>query len=95
MRIVTGTGSGVFTVVKITATSVSPNALGQGATNQNVSLVGTNFVNGATVSGSGPSIAGITLNSQTFVDSSHITLNVSVAANTVIIVDSSTSSSAK
>jgi hypothetical protein len=86
----TGTGSGVFTVAKITVTSISPTALGQGATNQNVSIVGTNFVNGATFSGSGPSVGGITLNSTTFVDSSHITVNVSIAANAPTGVNSLT-----
>jgi quinohemoprotein amine dehydrogenase alpha subunit-like protein len=71
-------------------TSISPTALGQGATNQNVSIVGTNFVNGATFSGSGPSVGGITLNSTTFVDSSHITVNVSIAANAPTGVNSLT-----
>jgi hypothetical protein len=59
-----------------TVTSTSPSSLAQGATSQNVSVVGSNFLSGASVSFSG---TGITVNSTAFVDASHLTANVTVS----------------
>jgi hypothetical protein len=59
-----------------TVTSTSPPSVAQGATSQNVGVVGTNFLSGASVSFSG---TGITVNSTAFVDASHLTANVTVS----------------
>ena len=72
------TSTAAFTVnAKPTITSFSPASLGQGATSQTVTMVGTLFSSGpplgATVSGSG-----ITVNSTTVTDSTHISLNLSL-----------------
>ncbi len=64
-----------------TVTSTAPSSLGQGAASQNVTVTGTNFVSGAAASFSG---TGITVNSTSFVDSSHVTANVSVATSATI-----------
>jgi len=61
-----------------TVSSTSPSSLGQGAANQNVTVNGSNFVSGASVSFSG---TGITVNSTAFVDAGHLTANVSVSAS--------------
>jgi large repetitive protein len=58
--------------------SVSPNALAQGATSKNVTVSGANFAAGAAVSFSG---GGIAVNSTTFVDSSTVIANVTIAGN--------------
>jgi hypothetical protein len=63
-----------------TVTSTSPSALAQGATGQNVTVTGTNFVSGATVSLSG---SGVTVNSTTFVSSTQLTANLTVASTAV------------
>jgi trimeric autotransporter adhesin len=73
----TGTCSGCFTVnTGPTVTSVSPSSVAHSST-QNVTVNGTNFASGATVSFSG----GVTVNSVTFVDSSHLTVNVTTGGN--------------
>ena len=55
------------------ATSTSPSALGQGVSNFDVTVLGSGFLPTDTVSFS-PS-TGITINSTTFVDTGHITVN--------------------
>jgi len=72
----TGSCTGCFTVGTTTVTSVSPSARGQGATNQNLTITGTNFVSGSQVSFSG---TGITLNSTTFISTSMLTVNIDVS----------------
>jgi len=57
------------------ASSASPSGAPQGTTNKNISIIGSNFFPGATVTFSG---TGITVNSTTFVDSSHLTANISI-----------------
>jgi Tfp pilus assembly protein PilV len=72
------TFTNAFTVnIRPTVASTSPSSRGQGATNQNVTVTGSNFVNGAQASFSG---AGITVNSTTFVDASTLTANITIAA---------------
>ena len=74
----TGSCTGCFTVNAAPAvTSTSPSSRGQGATSQNVTVTGTNFVSGATVTLSG---SGITVNSTTFVSATQLTANLTVAA---------------
>src|SRR6266511_3770363 len=66
------------TVVAPTVTSVNPSFRGQGATNQNVAITGTNYQSGATASFSG---TGITVNSTTFNSATQVTANITVAGN--------------
>ncbi len=74
-----GTCTGCFTVVAgPTVTSTNPSSRGQGATNQNIAITGTNFANGAIASFSG---TGITVNSTTFNSSTQVTANITVAGN--------------
>ena len=61
-----------------TITGISPASRGQSATNQNLTLTGTNFVNGAVVTFAN---SGITVNSTTFNSATSLTVNVTVAAN--------------
>jgi prepilin-type N-terminal cleavage/methylation domain-containing protein len=61
-----------------TVTSTNPNSRGQGATNQNVTINGTGFVNGAVASFSG---TGISVNSTTWVSATRLTASITVAAN--------------
>ncbi len=71
-----GTGTGVFTVnAKPTVTSTTPNSLFLGSTNQDVTVTGTGFVNGAAAVFSG---TGITVNSTTFVSATSLTANISI-----------------
>ena len=73
-----GTGTGVFTVNAApapTVTSTSPNSAGQGTNNLNVTINGTNFLNGATAAFSG---TGITVNSTTFNSAISLTANISI-----------------
>jgi len=76
------TCSACFTVIlpAPTATSVSPTT-GEAGTTINVTVTGTNFVSGATVSFSG---TGITVNTNTFVDSSHVTANVTISSSATL-----------
>ncbi len=75
------TGTNVFTVnAAPTVTSTSPSSLDQGATGQNVSIVGTGFDSGASLAASF-SGTGITVNSTTFVDSSHVTANITISGS--------------
>ncbi|MEX2555257.1 MAG: hypothetical protein WEB06_06465 [Actinomycetota bacterium] len=60
-----------------TATSVSPNDLGQGATDVDLTVTGTGFQDGATVAFSG---TGITVNDVTFVGPTTLTVNVTVSS---------------
>ena len=61
-----------------TITGISPASRGQSATNQNLTLTGTNFVNGAVVTFAN---SGVTVNSTTFNSATSLTVNVTVAAN--------------
>ncbi len=73
-----GVATNVFTVNgPPTVTSTNPPTLGQGATNQSITISGTNFVSGATVafSGTGISVNSVIVNSPTT-----ITANISIAA---------------
>ncbi|MBV8960543.1 MAG: IPT/TIG domain-containing protein, partial [Actinobacteria bacterium] len=66
---------GAFTVTKApTVTGTSPNSAGQGTTNKDVVINGSDFQNPANVS-FGP---GVTVNKITVTDSTHITANISV-----------------
>jgi hypothetical protein len=76
----TGFGSGTctncFTVnTRPGAFTLSPTSRGQGATNQNITITGSTFVSGATVSFSG---TGITVNSVTFNSATSLTANISI-----------------
>lgn len=62
-----------------TVTSTSPNSLPQGAANQTVTITGTNFLSGATVSFND---ANITTGTVTVVNSTTITVPVTIAAAT-------------
>jgi len=73
------TCAGCFTVnAGPTVTSLSPNAVGQGVTDQDVTVTGTGFVNGATVAFSG---TGITVNLVTFGSATSLTVNIDVASD--------------
>jgi hypothetical protein len=62
-----------------TVTSTSPSSRGQGATNQNVVINGTGFVNGAALDSSF-SGTGITVNSTTYNSATSVTANITIAA---------------
>lgn len=75
----TNGSASVFTVVSASSPTIAtatPSILGQGATSVNVAITGTNFNATSTVSDG----AGVTVNSTTFVDSTHLTANISVLA---------------
>jgi hypothetical protein len=59
-------------------TSVSPTALGQGASNAKVTIKGSNFLSGASVSVSG---TGVTVSSLTITSATKIAVHFSVASN--------------
>jgi hypothetical protein len=61
-----------------TLTSATPNSLAQGATSQNIALVGTNFASGQVAQFSN---GGITVNSTTINSSTSITANVTVSGS--------------
>ena len=69
-----------------TVTSLNPSTGDRGATNESVSVTGTNFVNGSqlasTIAHSGDS--GVTVNSTTYVSSTSLTVNVTVASNATV-----------
>ncbi|MBD3182185.1 T9SS type A sorting domain-containing protein [Candidatus Poribacteria bacterium] len=67
--------------VTITVTNVTPSVLTRGAENKNLTIAGSNFANGATVSFSGQ---GIDINSTSFVNSTQLTVNVDVADNAAV-----------
>jgi hypothetical protein len=83
----TGFGSATctscFTVAAAPGATITlnPNNRGQGATNQNVTVTGSNFQSGATVAFSG---TGITVNSTTFVSATQLTVNLSVATTATV-----------
>ncbi len=60
-----------------TITSSSPTSLARGTSNATVHVVGTNFLKGVKAKFSG---TGVTVNSTTLVDASHLTLSVTVAS---------------
>src|SRR5439155_21414467 len=74
--------SNCFTVTAAapTVTSTSPDHKPQGVTTT-VSVIGTNFFPGAVASFSG---TGITVNSTTFVDTSHVTANITISATATV-----------
>ena len=64
-----------------TITSLNPATRGQGATNENIVITGANFGSGTWANSSVTfSGAGITVNSVSRTDSTHLTVNISVAA---------------
>jgi CSLREA domain-containing protein len=67
----------------VTVTSLSPRALGQGATNRDVKVNGSGFAGGSTVAFSG---AGITVKSVVFTSATVLTVKISVAANAAVAV---------
>jgi prepilin-type N-terminal cleavage/methylation domain-containing protein len=77
-----GGGGGTTIGMNPVVTSTSPNTRGQGAVNQNITINGGNFQDGPSLASDfGP---GITVNSTTFVDSTHLTANISVAGNATL-----------
>ncbi|GFO53604.1 hypothetical protein GMSM_06110 [Geomonas sp. Red276] len=67
-----------------TVSTVSPSTLGQGATSVNVTLTGTNFVNGGTPATStavGVSGSGVTVNSVTVNSATSLTANLSISSS--------------
>ena len=64
-----------------TVTSANPSTLGQGATNQDVDITGTNFANGAQVAFSG---AGITVGIVVVNSSTSITATISISGSAAI-----------
>jgi hypothetical protein len=85
---VTGNYNAVYhaadvTIVALQApkvTSVSPNARGQGAKTK-VTVTGSHFVSGATVTFSA---AGITVNSVTFVNATHLSVTITVSSTATV-----------
>jgi hypothetical protein len=78
----TATSGSIFTVnPPPTATSVSPSSLDQGAISQALTLTGTGFESGATVLATG---SGVTVNSTAFVNSTTLTVTVSVNGGATI-----------
>jgi hypothetical protein len=78
----TATSGSIFTVnPPPTATSVSPSSLDQGAISQALTLTGTGFESGATVLATG---SGVTVNSIVFVNSTTLTVTVSVNGGATI-----------
>jgi hypothetical protein len=65
-------------------TSVSPNNRGQGASNENVVIAGSNFQSGTWATTSVGFGAGITVNSVTRTDATHLKANISVSASAPI-----------
>jgi hypothetical protein len=75
------TAEGAFTVNGVpTVTSASPSSRAQGASNQTVTIKGTNFENGTGLAASF-SGTGITVNSTSFVSSTEVSANVTIASN--------------
>ena len=64
-----------------TATSVVPTSVGRGAISFPITVVGSSFVPGASVSISG---SGVTVNSTTYVDPTHLTVSVSVSSTATL-----------
>jgi prepilin-type N-terminal cleavage/methylation domain-containing protein len=62
--------------------STSPSSRGQGAANQVITIIGKNFISGGSLASSFG--AGITVNSTTFVDSTHLTANITIANNAAV-----------
>jgi len=65
-------------VLSPTITNVTPSSIPRGTAGQNLTINGTNLLSGATVSFTGD---GITLNSLSFVGSTELTVNISVASD--------------
>jgi len=64
-----------------TVTSTSPTSRGQGATNQNIGITGTGFLNGAHATFSG---TGITVNSTTFNSATSLTANITITPGATV-----------
>jgi hypothetical protein len=79
-----GSDEGVFTVNNApTATSTNPSSRAQGTSNQTVAIKGTNFESGTGLAASF-SGTGITVNSTSFVSSTEVSANVTIASNASI-----------
>ena len=73
------TGTGVFNVNPApTLTSAAPSSRGRGATNQNITLTGTGFIDGASLAVSFGTL--ITVNSTSFVNATTVMANITVGA---------------
>ena len=73
------TGTGVFNVNPApTLTSAAPSSRGRGATNQNITLTGTGFIDGASLAASFGTL--ITVNSTSFVNATTVMANITVGA---------------
>jgi hypothetical protein len=76
------TGPGAFTVGPAPAvTGATPAAGGQGTASLQVTIAGTGFEPGGQAAFSNP---GVTVNSTSFVDSSHLTASISIAPNAAL-----------
>ena len=80
-----GNTTSISTTVKVftSPTVTSANAVGQGATNWPITVTGTGFVNGAGLSAA-VSGTGVTVVSTTFVNSTTLTVNLTVASNATL-----------
>lgn len=65
-------------VISLMATSASPSSLNQGARGQNVTITGSNFLSGATATFSNSAIS---INSTTWLSSTSLEANVTIASN--------------
>ena len=76
------TGNNLFTVntapIPPSVSSASPSSKPQGASNQSITINGSNFVDGASVSFSG---TGITVNSTTYVSFNELTANITISGS--------------
>ena len=80
--VASATCNGCFTVAaRPTVTSLNPSSRGRGATNQFVTVTGTNFQAGATVAFSG---SGITVNSVAFNSASSLTVNLNISGSATL-----------
>jgi hypothetical protein len=67
--------------------SLSPSSLTQGDTNKTVTLTGTGFQNGGPLAASITGHAGVTVSSTTFIDATHLSLQVSVSSTAAAASD--------
>ncbi len=80
----TDSQSSAFTVNSApTVTGTSPSSRGQGASNQTITITGSHFESGAGLAASF-SGSGITVNSTSFVSTTEVTANVTIASNATV-----------
>jgi len=86
----TGTGEGMFSVnAAPTVSGTEPSSLPQGSENQDVTIVGSGFIDNLPDDPNGPQLSadfsdGITVNSVTFVSDTELTANISIAADAAV-----------